>query len=106
VIDAGKQISSNFSVVDVLKLRRSVAGFPLRQSGFAPRSGHVEFVVGRVAVGQVFSQDFGFFVLSILIPPSAPHSSSSGSGTVGQLMANVHHTPFQETKKKKTSGGR
>jgi hypothetical protein len=29
------------------------------------------------------------FPLPILIPPSAPHSSSSGAGTVGQLVADV-----------------
>jgi hypothetical protein len=43
------------------------------------------------------------FPLSIIIPPTAPHSSS-GAGTIGQLVANVQSglilTPPQETKKK------
>jgi hypothetical protein len=36
------------------------AGFPQRRPGFEPRSGHVEFVVDKVAQGQVFSEYFGF----------------------------------------------
>jgi hypothetical protein len=46
------------------------------------------------------------FPLPVLIPPTAPHSSSSsGAGTRGQLVADVPSglslTPKQETKKKK-----
>jgi hypothetical protein len=37
-------------------------------------SGHVEFVVDKAALGQVFSEYFGFPLP--LIPPTAPHSSS------------------------------
>jgi hypothetical protein len=45
------------------------------------------------------------FPLPILIPPTAPHSSSSsGAGTIGQLVADVPSglslTPLQEIKKK------
>jgi hypothetical protein len=46
------------------------------------------------------------FPLQILIPPTAPHSSSisSGAGTIGQLVADVPSglslTPSQETKTK------
>jgi hypothetical protein len=44
------------------------------QPGFGPRSSHVGFVAERVALGQVFSE---YLVpLPILIPPTAPHSSS------------------------------
>jgi hypothetical protein len=47
------------------------------------------------------------FPLPILIPPIAPHSSSSGAGTIGQLVADVPSglslTPPQEAKKKKTN---
>jgi hypothetical protein len=40
--------------------------FPTAASGFEPRSGHVAFVVDKVALP---------FPLPILIPPTAPHSS-------------------------------
>jgi hypothetical protein len=43
----------------VPKLKRLVAGFPPRQPGFA--SGQdVGFVVVKAALGQVFSEYFGF----------------------------------------------
>jgi hypothetical protein len=32
----------------------------VRNPGFEPRSGHVGFVVDEVALGQVFSEYFGF----------------------------------------------
>jgi hypothetical protein len=41
----------------------------LTRPGFVPGSGHVGFVVDKVALGQ--------FPLPILIPPTAPHSPSS-----------------------------
>jgi hypothetical protein len=34
--------------------------FPPRRPGFEPRSSHVGFVVDKVALGQVFSEYFGF----------------------------------------------
>jgi hypothetical protein len=37
-----------------------VAGFPPRQPGFEHGSGHVGFVVDKVALGKVFSDCFGF----------------------------------------------
>jgi hypothetical protein len=37
-----------------------VAGFPPRRPGLDLRSGHVGFVVDKVALGQVFSEYFGF----------------------------------------------
>jgi hypothetical protein len=42
------------------KLKRLVAGFPLRRPGFDPGSGQVGFVVDKVALGRVFSEYFGF----------------------------------------------
>jgi hypothetical protein len=42
-----------------MKLKRLVAGFPPRRPGFKPGSGHVGFVVDKVAPGQVFSEYFG-----------------------------------------------
>jgi hypothetical protein len=49
---------------------------PTAAVGFDPRSGHVWFVVDKVALGQVFSQVLQF-PLPILIPSTASHSSSS-----------------------------
>jgi hypothetical protein len=51
----------------VPRLRRLVAGFIPRRPGFESRSGHVGFVVDKVALEPL---------LVILIPPIAPHSSS------------------------------
>jgi hypothetical protein len=56
-------------------LRRVVAGFPPQRPAFDPRSGHVGFVVYNVVLGQVFLRVL-LFPLPILIPPTAPHSSS------------------------------
>jgi hypothetical protein len=42
------------------QLKRLVAGFPPRRPGFNPGSGQVGFVVDKVALGQVFSEYFGF----------------------------------------------
>jgi hypothetical protein len=44
----------------VPQLRRLVAGFSPRRPWFEPRSGHVRFVVNKVALGKVFSKYFGF----------------------------------------------
>jgi hypothetical protein len=76
-----------------------VAGFPTRR----PRSGHVEFVVDKVALGQVFSEYFGFpcqFTFHRLLHT---HHLSAGAGTTGQVVADVPSrlslTPPQESKK-------
>jgi hypothetical protein len=69
-------------------LRLLVAGFPLRLPGFELQASHVGFVVDSVALGQVSLRVLRF-PLPILIPPTAPHSSSSGAGTIGQLVADV-----------------
>jgi hypothetical protein len=42
------------------QLMRLVAGFPPRRPGFKPGSSLVEFVVDKVALGQVFFEYFGF----------------------------------------------
>jgi hypothetical protein len=71
-------------------LRRLVAGFPPWRPGFEPRSGHVGFVVGKVALGQVFSEYFDFpcqFLFHRLL--HIHHHLSSGAGTIGQLVADV-----------------
>jgi hypothetical protein len=48
---------------------------------FDPRSGQVGFVVDKVALGQVFSEYFGFPFQQLL--HNHPHLSS-GAGTIGQ----------------------
>jgi hypothetical protein len=66
-------------------------------------SGHVGFVVNKVALGQIFSKYFGFpsqLSLHLLLHI---HHLASGAGTVGQIVtyvpSGVSHTPPQETKK-------
>jgi hypothetical protein len=65
-------------------LRWLVAGFSPRRR----RSGHVGFVVDKVALGQVFSEYFGFpcqFSFYQLL-----HTYLlSGAGTIGPLVAGV-----------------
>jgi hypothetical protein len=51
--------------------KRLVAGFPQRLPGFGPVYGQVEFVVDKVALGQVFSEYFSFPCQS---PPNSPSS--------------------------------
>jgi hypothetical protein len=50
----------NRGLVTVYPNRRLVAGFRSRRTGFEPTSGHVGFVVDRVALVPVFSEYFGF----------------------------------------------
>jgi hypothetical protein len=81
-------------------LRRLVVGFPPRRTVFEPRS-------CGICGGQI-STRAGFlrvvrFPLPILIPPTTPHSSS-GAGTIGQIVADVPSgpslTPPRESKRK------
>jgi hypothetical protein len=86
--------------------RRLVAGFPPRRPGFEPGSGHVGFVVDKVALEEVFSEYFGFPCQFSFHPLLHIHYHlSSGAGTTGQLAADVPSglslTPTQESKKKK-----
>jgi hypothetical protein len=81
----------------------SSSNLPPRRPGFDLRSGHVGFVVDKVALGQVSSEYFGFpcqFSFHRL-----PHTNqpSSGASTIGQMVADVPSglslTQPQETKK-------
>jgi hypothetical protein len=56
---------------------------PTRRPGFEPKSGHVGFVVDKVAQGQVFSESVPcqFSLLRLLYI----HRLSPGAGTVDQL---------------------
>jgi hypothetical protein len=60
------------------------------------------FVVDKVAVGQVFSEYFGFPCQFSFHRMVDTHHLSSGAGTTGQLVADVQSglslTPAQETK--------
>jgi hypothetical protein len=71
----------------------------------------VEFVVDKVALGQVFSEHFGFPCQSSFHQLLHNHHHlSSGAGTIGKMVADVpsglNLTPPQETKKKNLSGMR
>jgi hypothetical protein len=81
------------------------AGFPPRRPGFEPRSDRVGFAVDKVALGQVFSEYFGFSCQLSFNRLLHLHHLSSGAGTIGQLVADVPSglslTPPQETKKLK-----
>jgi hypothetical protein len=86
-------------------LRLLVASFPPRRPGFDPRSGQVGFVVDNVSLGQVFSENFGFpcqFSFHRLL--HTHYHLSSGTGTVGQTVADVPSgisitpPPLHETK--------
>jgi hypothetical protein len=56
-----------------------------RRPGFDPRSGYVWFVVDKVALGQVFSEYFGFPCQSSFHQLLHNHLHlSSGAGTIGQ----------------------
>jgi hypothetical protein len=72
--------------------------------GFQPRSGHVQFVVDKVALGHVSSEYFGFPCQFLFHRLLHTHQLSSVDGTIGQVMTDVPSglslTPPQETKKK------
>jgi hypothetical protein len=63
----------------------------------------------EVALGQVFSEYFGFPCQFSSHRFLHPHHLSSGAGTIGQLVADVpsglNLTPPHETKKKKSTRG-
>jgi hypothetical protein len=86
----------------VPKLRRLVADFLRRQSGFQPRLGHEGFVVDKVALGQVFFKHFGFPCLYSFHRLLHTRHLPYGAGTVGQLVVDVPSglslTPPQETR--------
>jgi hypothetical protein len=72
---------------------------------FDPRSGHVRFVVDKVAVGQVFYKYFGFpcqFSFHEMLHIHLP----SGASTIGQLVADMLSglglTPLHKIRETKT----
>jgi hypothetical protein len=87
---------------DSVSLRWLVAGFPPRLPRFDPRLSHVGFVVDKVALGQVFSENVGFPCQFSFHQMFHTHLST-GAGAIGQLVANVPSglslTPPHKTKK-------
>jgi hypothetical protein len=70
----------------VSQLRQLVAGYPPRRPGFDP----VGSVLDKVALGQIFSEYFGFpcqFSFHRLL--HTHHHISSGAGIIGQIVADV-----------------
>jgi hypothetical protein len=54
------KVPNRFFCEVVPQLRRLIAGFPPLCHGLDPRSGHAGFVVGKMALGLVFSESFRF----------------------------------------------
>jgi hypothetical protein len=83
-----------------------LADFPPRRPGFDPSFGNVGFVVDEVALGQVFSEYFGFPCQFSFHRMLHTHLSP-GAGTIGQIAADVPSwlslTPLQEIKKSSSS---
>jgi hypothetical protein len=100
-------MTRQISAVQVLQfampqIRQLVVGFPPLRPGFEHGSGHVGFVVDRVALRQVFSDYFGFpcqFVFHRLLHNH--HHLSSGAGTLGQTVAAVPMLSVSSNEKKK-----
>jgi hypothetical protein len=66
----------------------AVTSFPPQLPGFKTKSGHVGFVVDKVALGQVFSKYTGFSCQS-LHQVFHTHQHFSTAGTIGQTVADV-----------------
>jgi hypothetical protein len=71
---------------------RGVLCLPKRRPEFEPRSGHVGFVVDKVAVGQVFLR-VRRFPLPILIPTALYSSSSIIRGWYSRPISGTHRLP-------------
>jgi hypothetical protein len=54
-----------------------------------PRSDYVGFVVDKAAMGQVFSEHFGFACHSFHRLLRTHHQPSSGANTIGQMVSDV-----------------
>jgi hypothetical protein len=83
----------------VLYLRRIVAGSPQRRPGFESSSGHVEFVMEKEQLDQVFSQYFGFPYQSF-VPLIAP-SPSTIQGWYNRLINDLSASGLGSTPNKK-----
>jgi hypothetical protein len=61
------------------------------------RAWQVGFVVDKMALGQVFSEYFGFPCQPHFIPSTSASSQSLGTGTIGQYMAAVPRGPSMDS---------
>jgi hypothetical protein len=61
----------------------------VRRRWFESRSGHVEFVVEKAALRQIFSEYFGFPCQIFHRPLHTQHHPPSGAGTIGQILVDV-----------------
>jgi hypothetical protein len=98
----GKPETSRLSYGTALVLPLlSFAGFSPRRPGFHSRSGHVRFVVDKMALEHVFSEYFGFPCQFSFHRLLHTHHLTSGAGTIGQILADVpsglSFTPLQES---------
>jgi hypothetical protein len=75
-------------------------GFPPRQPGFESRSGHVRFVVDKVALGQVFSEYFDFLCQFLFHRLLHIYHPSCRAGTKGHLVADVPSESYPTPRKK------
>jgi hypothetical protein len=77
------------SIKAVPWFRRLGAGFPPRRPGLELRSGHVVFVVDKVALRQVFSEYYRFPCQFSFHRWLYTHHLSSEASTTGQFVADV-----------------
>jgi hypothetical protein len=87
-------------LMSVPELRRLVAGFPPRRTGFDPKTDHARIVVNKAALGQVYSESFGF-PCQFSVYQMLHTRLSSAAGTICQLVADIPNglslTPPQGT---------
>jgi hypothetical protein len=70
---------------------------PASAARVRPRVWQVGFVVDKMALGQAFSEYFGFPCQTHFIPPTSPSSQSPWTGTIGQYMAAVPRGPSMDS---------
>jgi hypothetical protein len=68
--------------------------------GLEPGSGHMEFVVDKVELSEVFSEYFCFLCQSFHLLLNTHHNPLSGAGTIGQIVAEVSPNPKKLKKNK------
>jgi hypothetical protein len=76
-------------IVTIATVMRLVSCFPPLLPGFEPRSGHVRFVVDKLALGRVFSEFFGFLCKFSFHRLLHTRYLSFGAGIVGKVVADV-----------------
>jgi hypothetical protein len=77
-------------------LRRLVVGFLSLVPWFDPKSGHTRFVVEKVALGQVFSENIGFLHQFSFHQMFRTHLST-GTSIIGQLVVTFRSTTQHES---------